>query len=139
MSQKNDINNVEIQERIFCFREAKLDEEMDEVSEFITEGNYTDIFYSAALIFEEVFLNISTHAYAHKPNLLASCLIKIKKDKNKIEMSFVDYGIPFDPTHFDYANYNAEEGGKGIEILSKYSKKISYKRFADANILNVIL
>ena len=139
MSRKNNTNKVTVQERIFCFREAKLDEEMDAVSEFITEGNYTDIFYSAALIFEEVFLNISTHAYAHQPNLLASCLIKIKKDKDEIEMSFVDYGTPFDPTHFDYKNYKTDEGGKGIEILAKYSKEISYKRFADANILNVII
>lgn len=117
--------------------EIKIGDEMDEISEFITDGDISGR-YAAALVFEELFVNVSNYAYPDKSGPL---LVSVSVTEEGTEMVFVDSGVPFDPTKYVPKKSENDDkiGGHGIELIIDYSKQIEYKRVFGMNMLRLVV
>lgn len=115
---------------------AKIGDKMDEISEFIANGDVEGK-YSAMLVFEEEFVNVSKYAY---PDAEGPIFVTVTAKADGTEMIFVDGGIPFNPAeHLDNETDMDRVGGHGIEIIMKYSKEVEYHRLYDMNILRLLV
>lgn len=118
---------------------VQVGDEMDEISDFITDGDISGK-YSALLVFEELYVNVAKYAYPDKKGAL---FVRVISSEKGIEMLFIDAGIPFDPTHYKPSKEQEEDkcsvGGHGIELVIDCSQKISYKRDMGLNILYVLV
>lgn len=117
---------------------AEIGDEMDEISEFIANGDIEGR-YTALLVFEEEYVNIAKYAYPDKKEG-GPVFIKVSSLDNGTEMVFIDAGIPFDPTDPELLKVDMEKiGGHGIEIIIKYSKEVEYERRSDMNFLRLLV
>ena len=120
----------------WAFPYAHIGDEMDEISDFIANGDIEGR-YTALLVFEEEYVNISKHAYPNGES--GPLFVTVSSSKKGTEMVFVDAGTPFDPTvHVVDKNEN-NIGGHGIEIIMEYSKSVKYKRLYGLNILRIVV
>ena len=126
----------EEKQRQWAFPCAHIGKEMDEISDFITNGDIEGR-YSALLVFEEAYVNVLKYAYPGKEE--KPILVTVRVTKSNIEMVIVDAGIPFDPTKYVFKKNVDDIGEHGVEIIVKYSKKVKYKRVCNLNILQVIV
>ncbi len=94
------------------------------------------------LILEEVFVNISVHAYKGKPGQVdLSC--GIMKDGDFF-LEFVDFGPEFNPLKKSEPKINLpieqrEIGGLGIHLVKKLAKTMEYFRNTSSNRLLIRL
>lgn len=86
---------------------------------------------------EEIFANIANYAYGEKKGQMR---LGIDTAEGCVEIRFVDWGVPFDPTARPDPDIMlpAEErgiGGLGIFMAKKYMDEVVYQRLDGKNIL----
>lgn len=91
------------------------------------------------LIIEEMFVNICSYAYKDGDG---QAELIIEQDTKKITMTFIDSGVPFDPTKdvLDINDYDIDNdiGGLGRFITFEISDDYSYQYKDGKNILTII-
>ena len=83
---------------------------------------------------EEIFVNISRYAYPSSEGMVkinVSCL----EDSSELEITFEDFGIPFDPTLWETVSTNLplserKIGGLGVFMVKNIMDKMEYE-YAD--------
>ena len=90
------------------------------------------------LVIEEIFINIVNYAYKDEEEK-AVC-VDIRKDNQKMIITFEDNGIPFNPLDNEDPDIrlNAEErqiGGLGIYLVKKIMDDVKYLYKENKNIL----
>lgn len=88
---------------------------------------------------EEIFVNIANYAYGEKKGQMR---LGIDTADGWVEIRFVDWGVPFDPTARPDPDIMlpAEErgiGGLGIFMVKKYMDEVVYQRLDGKNILRL--
>ena len=120
----------------WAFPCARIGDDMDEISDFIADGDIEGR-YTALLVFEEEFVNISKHAYPDGNS--GPLFVTVEASKKGTEIVFVDAGIAFDPTEYVVQQNEDNIGGHGIELIMEYSKSVKYKRLYGLNILRIVI
>lgn len=120
----------------WAFPHAHVGDEMDEISDFIADGDIEGR-YTALLVFEEEYVNISKYAYPDGE--VGPLFVTVASSKKGTEMVFVDAGVPFDPTKHIVEKNKDNVGGHGIEIIMEYSKSVKYKRIYGLNVLRIVV
>ena len=97
-----------------------------------------DITNKLRFMAEEMFINICSYAYPEKDG---TADIIIETNNKQAVMTFIDRGIPFDPTkgEINIDNYDIDNdiGGLGRFLTFSYADDYSYKREDDKNILTI--
>lgn len=87
---------------------------------------------------EEMFINICSYAY---PDTEGSADILIEADSEKAVITFIDTGVPFDPTdkitNIEEYDIDNDIGGLGRYLTFSYADDYSYKRDREKNILRI--
>ena len=90
---------------------------------------------------EEIFVNIASYAYGGKPG---RAVIRLQEthDPEGVSVTFIDQGIPFDPTARPDPDVtlSAEDrsiGGLGIYITKKSMDHVYYEYRDNCNILTL--
>ena len=123
---------------------ARIDQ-LDEVHAFVSGvlGNAdmkTEL--SIRLAVEEVFVNISSYAYAPgEGDAQVECALLT--DPKRLLIRFRDSGVPFDPTAHEDADTSEEAimdriGGLGIFLVKKNMDEVSYAYECGKNVLTLI-
>ncbi len=93
------------------------------------------------VVIDEVFANVSGYAYAPGTGDF-TLRLSIEEDPKRVQLSFIDSGIPFDPlkredpdTKLDAAHRLI--GGLGIFVVKKTMDEVSYRYENGHNILTV--
>lgn len=90
------------------------------------------------VVIEEIFVNIAKYAYDDTGDVL----IEVLFDKNKLILTFVDEGNPFNPLEKDdpdtsLSSDERQIGGLGIFMVKKMMDKVKYEYKDNKNILIV--
>ena len=90
------------------------------------------------VVIEEIFVNIAKYAYDD----VGDVLIEVLFDKNKLILTFVDEGNPFNPLEKDdpdtsLSSDERQIGGLGIFMVKKMMDKVKYEYKDNKNILIV--
>ena len=123
--------------------EAKA-ENLDTVKQFVNHElekvscSYETLF-QIDLVVEELFVNIANYAY-EKQIGTATVLVEILDSPSRVEITFMDYGVPYDPLSLDDPDFDlpiAEKpiGGLGIFIVKQSMDHVSYEYNDGKNIL----
>ena len=88
------------------------------------------------VVIEEIFVNIAKYAYDD----VGDVLIEVLFDKNKLIITFVDEGNPFNPLERDdpdtsLSSDERQIGGLGIYMVKKMMDKVKYEYKDNKNIL----
>ncbi len=90
---------------------------------------------------EEIFVNIASYAYAPSTGY---ALIQIEElgDPKRIQITFIDEGVPYDPLAKEDPDVtlSAEErqiGGLGIYMVKKSMDKMTYEYKDNKNVLTI--
>ena len=88
--------------------------------------------YAINLCVEELFLNAVKHGHANKAT------ISIWTEPDGARIRFVDDGQPFDPTtapakRLHETGPDFRIGGFGVELVQKFSRRMTYRRADGAN------
>jgi sigma-B regulation protein RsbU (phosphoserine phosphatase) len=118
--------------------------QISSIYEFISEtvlcagGNGDDV-TALKLIADEIFTNITSYSCGggEYPTTL-----EIGVENGVVSMTFIDCGIPFDPTSapspdIELSAEEREIGGLGIYMVRCMTDEISYERAGDKNVLTV--
>ncbi|MDR1579496.1 MAG: ATP-binding protein [Synergistaceae bacterium] len=102
-------------------------------------GNGGDV-ASMELIADEIFTNITS--YAGPGGAEYPVTLEIGVENGVVSMTFIDCGIPFDPTSapspdIELSAGEREIGGLGIHMIRCITDEISYERDGDKNVLTV--
>ena len=90
---------------------------------------------------EEIFVNIANYAYAdHKGD--AVIRTKLMEDPRAVRITFIDYGIPYDPTALPdpdvtLSSEDRNIGGLGIFLVRKNMDSMNYEYRDGCNVLVV--
>lgn len=126
------------------------DSNLEEVQGFVREalseaGCSPSIIISIEIAVEEIFVNISHYAYEGMDGVERKALIhlNVTKDPGRMELEFVDWGVPFNPLAKEDADItlSAEErriGGLGILMVKKTMDSMDYKYEDKKNILSMV-
>jgi len=92
------------------------------------------------LVLEEAFTNIVNYGYQDDKN--HEIEIIFEKQNNRLLISLIDDGVPYDPTLTadPDINLSAEEreiGGLGVFLIRKMMDKVNYQRQEGCNILKM--
>ncbi len=93
------------------------------------------------LAVEEIFVNIASYAYApDKGN--ATVRVEVSEDPVTVTITFIDHGVPYDPTAKDDPDItlSADErdiGGLGIFMTKKVMDDVTYEYRNGSNILTL--
>ena len=114
----------------------------DFIENFAHENNLSPrTLFNLNLIIEEIVVNICSYSYPE--NEKGMFTVEISLENNEIILTFIDSGIPFDPSAknvtFENSVSKADIGGLGIHIVKKLSKSLSYKYENNQNILKIVL
>ena len=90
------------------------------------------------VVIEEIFVNICHYAYEDS----GFADIEVSLNKNKLSITFMDEGVPFDPLKKDEPDISLpsddrEVGGLGIFMVKKMMDKVDYKYENGKNILTI--
>ncbi len=90
---------------------------------------------------EEIFVNIASYAYAPGTGY-ALIQLSILEDPRRVQVTFVDEGVPYDPLKKDDPDItlSAEErqiGGLGIYMVKKSMDNMTYEYKDKKNILTI--
>ena len=88
---------------------------------------------------DEIFSNIAKYAY----DGYGEVTIELKVARGRIEISFTDSGIPFDPLAAAPPDISSNPddqriGGLGIFIVKSTMDSVTYKRDGDRNVLALV-
>ena len=92
---------------------------------------------------EEIFVNIASYAYVLKPGIGDALIrVAIRQDPKRVEITFIDSGIPYNPLEKEDPDVtlSVEErriGGLGIYMVKKSMDGMFYERKEDKNILMI--
>ena len=125
---------------------AKL-EELDGITSFVcTElekyGCSEKIKLQISLAIEEIFVNIASYAYSPGDGDAEICL-EVLEDPLRVEIQFLDSGIPFDPLAREEADTSEEalmerEGGLGLLLVRNVMDDVRYSYEDGKNILTIL-
>lgn len=95
---------------------------------------------SGMLILEEVFTNVEKYAYEYL-DAEPIMVVFLVTDEKKCILTFMDYGVEFDPTKYIPCEADGKSiGGHGIRIIKEYCSEMLYHRTRDgANLLEITL
>jgi len=93
------------------------------------------------VVFDELLTNIISYAY--QDNKEHDIGIKVELSADRLKVSMVDDGIPFNPLGVETPDTGLplEErkiGGLGIHLVRKMMDKVSYRRRIDKNVITVV-
>jgi phosphoserine phosphatase RsbU/P len=93
------------------------------------------------VVFDELLTNIISYAY--QDNKEHDIKIKVELSADRLKVSMVDGGIPFNPLGVEKPDTELplEErkiGGLGIHLVRKMMDKVSYRRRIDKNVITVV-
>ena len=93
------------------------------------------------LVIDELLTNIISYAYPDDEHHEIG--IKIELSANRLKVSMVDDGIPFNPLGLETPDTELsleerEIGGLGIHIVRKMMDKVSYRRRIDKNVITAV-
>jgi len=97
--------------------------------------------FAIRLAVEEACLNVMKYGFPTGEKSEIS--LKFEFDKDKVTITIVDRGVPFDPTKVKLPNVNAplEErkvGGLGIYLIKNVMDEVHYERKGDMNVLRLV-
>ena len=98
--------------------------------------------FNLKLIIEEIVVNIASYSYKSDEN--GEFTLKVDcSNKNNIVLTFIDSGIPFDPTENQTVRADTlsetSPGGWGLHIVKKLSKQVKYSRENNKNVLEIVI
>lgn len=111
---------------------------IDTVNSLLAEYNCPeDIRRNIDVVVDEICGNITDYAY---PEQDGDFIVEIMAGENYAVLTFIDAGLPFDPTNKEDEEKTDElsVGGVGIDIVKKLVDKWSYARMNDRNILRIV-
>jgi len=93
------------------------------------------------VVLDELLTNIIS--YAHPDDNLHDIEIKVELSENRLKLSMVDDGIPFNPFSVEAPNTELtleerEIGGLGIHLVRNMVDKVSYRRRIDKNVITLV-
>jgi sigma-B regulation protein RsbU (phosphoserine phosphatase) len=93
------------------------------------------------VVIDELLTNIISYAYPDDENHEIG--IKIELSANRLKVSMVDGGIPFNPLGLETPDTELsleerEIGGLGIHIVRKMMDRVSYRRRIDKNVITAV-
>ncbi len=91
---------------------------------------------------EEIFVNVSSYAYAPITGEV-TMRAEVIKDKNELQITFLDSGVPFDPLQkedpdVDVAIEDRPVGGLGVYMVKMSMDKVEYEYKDGANVLSIV-
>jgi len=91
-----------------------------------------------SIVVDELFANVSYHAYPH--GAVGDLTIEVDIKDDILYLTFIDTGIPFDPTQPFNADVTSgveerKQGGLGIFLVKRSVDKLTYERKKNQNIL----
>lgn len=96
--------------------------------------------FEAALLCEELLVNIADYSYKNIPQSQQEVTISMLASPQNTTIEFVDTGNEFDYTKYKCKPINpAQIGGHGIRLLQQIPQKIKYKRKKNKNITTIKL
>lgn len=126
--------------------EAKV-EELPRVDAFVQEqleqyGCPSKVLMQVRLAVEEIFVNISSYAYAPETGP-AVVRLEIRDDPMEVEITFMDRGVPYDPLQtedpdVDIGIDQRQIGGLGIFLVKQTMDDVRYEYTQGRNILRIV-
>jgi anti-sigma regulatory factor (Ser/Thr protein kinase) len=103
-------------------------------------GGNGDNVAALELIADEIFTNITSYACPGGEKYPVT--LEIRVENGVVSMTFIDGGMPFDPTSvpppdIELSPAEREIGGLGIHMVRCITDEISYERAGDKNVLTV--
>lgn len=97
--------------------------------------------FNLDLVMDEAFSNIASYAYPGKTD--QPILLKADFDDKALTFTFIDEGIPFDPTQIRDADVNQSVedrpiGGLGIFLIRNYMDEYKYQRQDNKNVQTLV-
>ena len=94
------------------------------------------------LAIEEIFVNIASYAYFPEEGV-AEVRCQVLNDPLRVEIQFLDSGVPFDPLAREDADTSEEalmsrEGGLGILLVKNTMDDVRYSYEDGKNILTIL-
>ena len=91
---------------------------------------------------EEIFVNITNYAYGSDTGKVVVQFL-YEREAHKVEISFIDEGIPYDPLKKKDPDVSLPAnqrsiGGLGIYMVKKTMDDLRYERKDDRNILTLV-
>jgi len=98
------------------------------------------VVFKLELVLEETFMNLIWHAFKDAAEHTIELTVQLQPDE--VALSFEDDGIAFDPTQvaeppFPASLLDAPIGGRGLMLLRRTARSISYQRRDGLNRLRV--
>ena len=93
------------------------------------------------VVIDELLMNIISYAYLDDES--HDICIKVELSADRLKVSMVDDGIPFNPLGIETPNTELsleerEIGGLGIHLIRKMMDRVSYRRRIDKNVISVL-
>ena len=93
------------------------------------------------VVIDELLMNIISYAYLDDES--HEICIKVELSADRLKVSMVDDGIPFNPLGIETPNTELsleerEIGGLGIHLIRKMMDRVSYRRRIDKNVISVL-
>lgn len=90
---------------------------------------------------DEVVSNICNYAYVEPPGEI---LVKVLGEKDRLIVSFIDEGVPFDPLTLEEPDikkglFDRDVGGLGIFLVRRLMDEVHYKNEKGKNVLTLVL
>jgi anti-sigma regulatory factor (Ser/Thr protein kinase) len=90
---------------------------------------------------DEIFSNIAKYAYRDE-DLENSAVVELRVTDGAIEMTIIDFGIPFDPLSalkpdVTLSAENRKPGGLGIHMVRSSVDAMRYERDKDRNVMTI--
>lgn len=92
------------------------------------------------LVLEETFMNLLWHA--HQDGREDAAELSVQRHADEVELAFADSGVAFDPTTAaeparPVSLDQAPAGGRGLALVRRAAKRISYLRVDGRNHLHI--
>jgi anti-sigma regulatory factor (Ser/Thr protein kinase) len=116
---------------------------MEWILDFVRENDFpSERVQEIELAAEEALVNIIRHAYAE--NGPGEVEIRCRAEEDRVEIEFVDEGVPFDPTskakpQLDLPVEERPVGGLGIFLIRKLIDEIRYRREGGRNVFTWVV
>ena len=98
------------------------------------------VLFKLELVLEEIFMNLLWHAFKDAAEHTVEFTVQLQADQ--VTLSFEDDGIAFDPTQaaeppISASLLDAPMGGRGLKLLRRSARSLSYERRDGRNRLHV--
>jgi len=121
-------NNLLDTDRLFAF----LDQQADSI------GLAEDIYNDLKLAIDETFVNIVSYAFDDENS--HDITMKFYQSEHRIDITFIDNGIAFDPLNDSNKTMdpdNLDKGGMGIHIIRSLTDEQHYERIEQRNVFTL--